>query len=165
MEKKLAIKYVAEKLEKYGARVYDYRGTEFIGIKNPNSENHMAFTFSDEEFGMEFTYQTARFAYGNEDDCVLHAEKYLTDKLCAVEIFLNRKPLFGGSRQIPNAEFLSIKDFANYYAVDNEQIANNILGFMKNGGVSVKILSWSGKFDQEFEIVVNGEELTINKIK
>ena len=46
-----------------------------------------------------------------------------------------------------------------------EIIANNILGFMKNGGVSVKILSWSGKFDQEFEIAVNGEELTINKIK
>lgn len=165
MEKRESLQYVAEKLKKYGAEIYNYRGTEFIGIKNSNSDNHMALTFNDEEFCMEFTYQTARFAYGNEDDCVMHAEKYLTDKLCAVEIFLNGKPLFGGSREIIKEEIKSDREFANYYACGNEQIANNLLGFIKNGGVSVKILSWSGKYDQEFEILVEGEQTEIKKIK
>lgn len=161
MEKKDTIKYLEENLKKYGATIYNYRGTEFIGIKNPYSDNNMAFTFGEEEFCMEFTFQTARFAYGNEKDAVFHAEKYLTDKLVAVELFLNGKPLFGGSREVDGCNFNTPQEFALYYAVGNEQISNNLLGFMKNGGVTVKILSWSGKFDRSFEIKVDGENLSI----
>ncbi len=161
MEKNQSLNLIQQQLSIYGAQVYNYRGTEFIGVKNPYSDNNMAFTFGEEEFCMEFTFQTARFKYGCEKDCIIHAEKYLTDKLCAVEVFLNDKPIFGGSRETFSGDFTSVEEFATYYAVGNKQIADNLLGFMKNGGVSVKIFSWSGKFDKSFKIVLEDELLKI----
>ena len=163
MEKKECINFLENRLKKYGATVYNYRGVEFLAIQNPNSENHMAFSFGEEEFTMEFTFQSARFKYGNEEDCALHAEKYLNEQLCSVEIFLNGKPLFGGSRETALANFKTTSEFANFYACGNEQIANNLLGFMKNGNVSVKIFSWKGSFDRAFEIIVSGENLAIKE--
>ena len=53
MERKETINFLHEKLKKYGANVYNYRGQEFIAIANPHSENHMAITFGEEEFAME----------------------------------------------------------------------------------------------------------------
>ena len=88
MERKETINFLYERLKQYGANVYNYRGQEFIAIANPNSENHMAITFGEEEFAMEFTYQTARFKYGSEEDGAIHAEKFLTEKLCAVDTVL-----------------------------------------------------------------------------
>lgn len=163
MDKKECIKFLENKLKNYGANVYNYRGQEFIAIANPNSDNHMAFTFGEDEFAMEFTYQTARFKYGTEEDCVLHAERFLTEKLCAVEIFLNGKPLFGGSRETSNCNFDSVEGFALFYSGGNKQIADNLLGFMKNGGVTVKIFSWASTFNRSFEIVVNGDLLTVKE--
>ncbi len=163
MEKTNAIKFLEKELAPYGASKYNYRGTEFIAVKNPRSENHMAITFGEEEFAMEFTFQSARFKYGNEQDGALHAQKFLTEKLCAVEIFLGGKPLFGGSRETEKCHFESAEEFALFYAVGNEQIAKNLLGFMKNGNVKVKIFSWKGTYDQSFEIIVDGENLTISK--
>lgn len=163
MEKKECIKFLENRLKNYGATVYNYRGVEFLAIQNPSSENHMAFSFGEEEFTMEFTFQSARFKYGNEEDCAIHAEKYLTEKLCSVEIFLSEKPLFGGSRETALANFKTVSEFANFYACGNEQIANNLLGFMKNGNVSVKIFSWNGTYNRAFEIIVDGEDLTIKE--
>ena len=163
MKKKDCITFLENRLKKYGATVYNYRGVEFLAIQNPNTQNHMAFSFGEEEFTMEFTFQSARFKYGNEEDCVIHAEKYLTEKLCAVEVFLGDKPLFGGSRETILANFKTATEFANFYACGNEQIANNLLGFMKSGNVFVKIFSWRGTFDRAFEIVVNGENLEIKE--
>ena len=163
MEKKDCIKFLENRLKNYGATIYNYRGVEFLAIQNPNSENHMAFSFGEEEFTMEFTFQSARFTYGNEEDCAVHAEKYLTEKLCSVEIFLNGKALFGGSRETANINFKTVEEFALFYSGENEQIANNLLGFMKNGNVSVKIFSWLGTFDRSFEIAVDGEKLSIKE--
>ncbi len=163
MERKEAINFLHEKLKKYGANVYNYRGQEFIAIANPNSENHMAITFGEEEFAMEFTYQTARFKYGTEEDGALHAEKFLTEKLCAVEVFLGEKPIFGGSRSTENANFKTVQEFACFYAGGNDKIAENLLGFMKNGNVTVKIFSWANTYNRSFEIVVNGDNLTIKE--
>ena len=163
MEKNNAIKFLEIELAPYGASTYNYRGTEFIAVKNPYSDNHMAITFGEEEFAMEFTYQSARFKYGDEQDSALHAKKFLTEKLCAVEIFLGEKPLFGGSRETEKCKFDTVEEFALFYAGGNEQIAKNLLGFMKNGNVRVKIFSWRGTYDQDFEIAVDGENLTISK--
>ena len=163
MERKEAITFLHEKLKKYGASIYNYRGQEFIAIANPNSDNHMAITFGEEEFAMEFTYQTARFKYGNEEDGVIHAEKFLTEKLCAVEIFLSGKPLFGGSRQTDGARFKTVEEFAIFYAGGNEKIAENLLGFMKNGNVTVKIFSWANTYNRSFEIVVKDDILKIEE--
>ncbi|MBR2337699.1 MAG: hypothetical protein IKA61_07140 [Clostridia bacterium] len=163
MERKECINFLQERLKKYGASIYNYRGQEFIAIANGNSDNHMAFTFGEEEFAMEFTYQTARFKYGNEEDCAMHAEKFLTEKLCAVEIFLSGKPLFGGSRETDGCNFKTVEEFAIFYAGGNEKIAENLLGFMKNGGVTVKIFSWANTYNRSFEIVADGDELTIKE--
>ena len=163
MERKETINFLHEKLKKYGANVYNYRGQEFIAIANPHSENHMAITFGEEEFAMEFTYQTARFTYGSEEDGALHAEKFLTEQLCAVEIFLSEKPLFGGSRETAGANFKTVEEFASFYAGGNEKIAENLLGFMKNGNVTVKIFSWANTYNRAFEIIVDGDNLTIKE--
>ena len=163
MEKKETVKYLEKQLATVGAKIYTYGGTEFIAIQNPYSDNHIAITFGEEEFQMEFTYQTARFSYGTEDDAILHVKKYITDKLCAVEIFLNGKPLFGGSRETATSQFKTVEEFAKFYAVGNEKIAENLLGFMTNGNVSVKIFSWSGKYDRAFEIIVDGDKLYIKE--
>ena len=164
MTKKETIEFISQKLKGYGAEIYNYRGTEFIGIKNPYSDNNMAFTFSDEEFAMEFTFQTARFEYGKHEDATIHAEKYLTDKLCAVEIFLNGKPVFGGSRESSISTFKTAEEFATLYAGGNEAIEKNILTFASNGNVTVCIFSWSGKYDRKVEIIVEGETLKINEL-
>lgn len=163
MERKEAINFLHEKLKKYGASIYNYRGQEFIAIANSNSDNHMAFTFGEEEFAMEFTYQTARFRYEDAEDGVIHAEKFLTEKLCAVELFLSGKPLMGGSRPTDGAKFKTVEEFACFYANGNEKIAENLLGFMKNGDVTVKIFSWSSTYNRSFEIVANGEQLSIKE--
>ena len=52
MEKNQSLNLIQQQLSIYGAQVYNYRGTEFIGVKNPYSDNNMAFTFSEEEFAM-----------------------------------------------------------------------------------------------------------------
>ena len=158
-----AIKILSERLAPYGANVYNYRGTEFIAIQNPTSDNHMAITFGEEEFAMEFTYQSARFKYGTEEDGVIHTEKFLTEKLCAVEIFLSGKPLFGGSRETAKANFKTVQEFATFYAGGNEKIAENLLGFMQNGNVSVKIFSWLGTYNRAFEIIPTENGLTIKE--
>ena len=77
------IEYVENRLKKYGAEIYEYRGVKFIGIKNPYSDNNMAITFGSEENVMEFTYQTARFAASDLDGLIAHAERFLKNELCA----------------------------------------------------------------------------------
>ena len=163
MKKSKCIEILIKELEPLGAKIYNYRGTEFIAIQNPYCENHLAITFGEEDFQMEFTYQAARFSYDNPSDCVTHVKRYLSDELCAVEIFLSGKPLFGGSRESAKISLDSAEDFASFYACGNERISANLLGFMKNGGVSIKIFSWSGRFNRSFEIAVNGDELTVNQ--
>ena len=85
------IEYVENKLKKYGAEIYEYRGVKFIGIKNPYSDNNMAITFGNEENVMEFTYQTARFAASDLDGLIAHAEKFLKNELCAQNFFSAEK--------------------------------------------------------------------------
>ena len=75
------IEYVENKLKKYGAEIYEYRGVKFIGIKNPYSDNNMAITFGNEENVMEFTYQTARFTASDLDGLIAHAERFLKNEL------------------------------------------------------------------------------------
>ena len=149
MSKEESIKIVENGLKKYGANVYDYRGTKFIGIKNPCSDNNMAITFGETEMTMEFTYQSARFAYGNEGDLITHAEKYLTGKLVSAEFFLGGKPLFGGSRESGGAKFKTTQEMLVWYTGGNEKIADNLRGFLKNDGVTLKIRSWDGSLDRE----------------
>ena len=86
MEKQEVINYIADKLSGYGAKILDFNGDKFIGVKNPYSLNDMAFAFYDEVFTMEFTYQTARFSYDDYEAAAIHAEKFLSGKLVAVEI-------------------------------------------------------------------------------
>ena len=146
MEKSQAIAFIADKLKKYGGKIYNYQGTEFIGIKNPYSDNNIAITFG-EEMAMEFTYQTARFKYGDEQDLITHTEKYISGQLVAVEFFLNGKSVFGGSRSVENLKTDTAEDIALWYACGNEKIKDNLLTFFKNDGVSVKIFSYDKKHD------------------
>ena len=151
------IQYIKSKLEKYGADVYDYRGTKFIGIKNPFSDNNLVITFGTEENVMEFTFQSARFPAGDLDGLILHAEKFLTDKLVAAEFFLGGKSIFGGSRQSEGADFKNIDEMLAWYTGGNEKIAENLRGFFKNEGISLEIFSWSGKMDRKIKILPDGK--------
>ena len=54
MEKKETVKYLEKQLATVGAKIYTYGGTEFIAIQNPYSDNHIAITFGEEEFQMEY---------------------------------------------------------------------------------------------------------------
>ena len=72
--------YVENKLKKYGAEIYEYRGVKFIGIKNPYSDNNMAITFGNEENVMEFTYQTARFAANDLDGLIARQNFFSAEK-------------------------------------------------------------------------------------
>lgn len=148
MEKQEVINYIADKLSGYGAKILDYNGDKFIGIKNPVSLNDMAFAFYDEVFTMEFTYQTARFSYDDYDSAVTHAEKYLNDKLVAVEIFYGGKPIMGGSREKPTRDISVKENFAFWYAGGNAEAADKVLNFLNNGGVTAKVYSWSGLNDK-----------------
>lgn len=148
MEKDKILKTVAERLKDYGAELYEFNGTSFIGIKNPYSDNHMAITADEEKITMEFATQAARFALTDVDDIVTHAEKYLTDKLCAVEFYAANQPLFGGSRDVSGANFSSRRQLALWYAANNEQTACNIIEFFNRGDVCVSVASWSGKYDR-----------------
>ena len=148
MEKQEIINYIADKLSRYGARVLDYNGDKFIGIKNPRSLNDMAFAFYDEVFTMEFTFQTARFSYDDYEAAVTHAEKYLDGKLVATEIFYCGKPIMGGSREKPTSDITKAEDFALWYAGGNAEAAEKILGFLRGGSVVAKIYSWDGTNDK-----------------
>lgn len=150
------IEYVEKKLKKYGAEIYNYQGTEFIGIKNPHSDNNIAITFGDAENVMEFTYQSARFASDDLDGLAEHTEKFLTNKLCSAEFFLNGKRIFGGSRSVAGADFKDLNELILWYCAGNEKIAENLRGFFKNDGISLKILTWNGKADRTIEILPDG---------
>ena len=41
--------------------------------------------------------------------------------------------------------------------VSNEKIAENLRGFCKNGGVSLKIFTWNGKADRTVKISADGK--------
>ena len=151
------IDYIANKLKKYGAEIYNYRGTEFIGIKNPYSDNNIAITFGDTENVMEFTYQSARFASDDLDGLAEHTEKFLTNKLCSAEFFLGGKRIFGGSRTTFGSDFNNLAELLRWYSCGNDKIAENLKGFFKNDGISLKISSWNGKFDRTIEISPNGD--------
>ncbi len=151
MDKQEVINYIADKLSGYGARILDYNGDKFIGVKNPNSLNDMAFAFYDEVFTMEFTYQTARFSYDDYEAAVIHAEKFLNGKLVAAEIFYGGKPVMGGSREKPTTDISNKENFALWYAGGNAEAAEKVLKFLNNGGVSAKIYSWSGADDKVLE--------------
>ncbi len=151
MDKENSIIYIAEKLKSFGANVYDYQGTKFIGIKNPYSDNNIAITFG-EDLAMEFTYQTAHFSYGDEDELIAHTAKYIKGELVAVEFFTGGKALFGGSRQTPKNRLKTATDVATFYAVENKEIADNLLKFFSQNDVVVKIFSFNGKADLELQI-------------
>lgn len=148
MEKDKILNIIAERLKAYGAVLYEFNGTSFIGIKNPYSDNHMAITADEEKITMEFATQAARFALSDIDDLVIHAEKYLTDQLCAVEFYAANQPLFGGSRDVSGAKFSTSQQLALWYAANNEQTARNIIEFFGRGDVCVSVASWSGAYDR-----------------
>ncbi len=150
------IDYVQSALKKYGAEIYDYRGTKFIGIKNPFSDNNMAITFGDEENVMEFTFQAARFDKKDLDGLIAHAEKFLTDKLCAAEFFLGGKRIFGGSRTTSGTNFKTLDELLVWYSGGNEKIAENLRGFFKNDGITLKTFCWSGRTDRSVRILPDG---------
>ena len=156
MEKK-NIEYIEKKLKKYGAEIYNYRGTEFIGIKNPYSDNNLVITFGENENVMEFTFQSARFLKVDLDGIVCHAEKFLKNELCAAEFFLSGKSLFGGSRNTVGSDFKNLDELLIWYTAGNEKIAENLRGFCKNGGVSLKIFTWNGKADRAVKISADGK--------
>ena len=108
----------------------------------------MAFTFDDDKFTMEFTYQASRFEYGDEDYAVKIAREFLSDKLCAVEIFLSGKAIFGGTRETAGANFRSAEEFALWYSAGNTEVAEKLKRFLANDGATVKCFSWSGKYDR-----------------
>lgn len=151
------IDYVENKLKKYGAGIYEYRGVKFIGIKNPYSDNNMAITFGNEENVMEFTYQTARFAASDLDGLIAHAEKFLRNELCAAEFFLGGKRLFGGSRTVAGSDFSSLNELLAWYCGGNEKISENLRGFFKNDGITLAVLCWNGKTDRHVKIRPDGE--------
>ena len=111
----------------------------------------MAFAFYDEVFTMEFTYQTARFSYDDYEAAAIHAEKFLSGKLVAVEIFYGGKPVMGGSREKPTTDISTKENFALWYAGGNSESAAKVLKFLNNGGVSAKVYSWSGADDKILE--------------
>lgn len=151
------LQYIKSKLEKYGADVYDYRGTKFVGIKNPFSDNNLVITLGKNENVMEFTFQSARFPAEDLDGIILHAEKFLTDQLVAAEFFLNGKSIFGGSRNSEGADFKNIDEMLCWYTGGNEKIIENLRGFFKNEGISLEIFSWSGKKDRKVKILPDGK--------
>ena len=110
------ISFFAENLKSFGADIYEYAGNKFIGIKNPYSDNNLVITFDEDKFTMEFTYQASRFSYGDEEFALKVIKDYLNDKNLAVEIFLNGKSLFGGTRSIDGCDFNSGEEFAEWYA-------------------------------------------------
>lgn len=151
------IEFVKNRLKKYGAEIYEYRGVKFIGIKNTYSDNNMAITFGNEENVMEFTYQTARFAAGDLEGLIAHAEKFLKNELCAAEFFLGGKRLFGGSRTVAGTDFSSLDELLGWYCGGNEKIAENLRGFFKNDGITLAALCWNGKADRHVRILPDGK--------
>ena len=76
MDKERAIEYVAKALETKGAKIYEYSGRRFVAVLNENGKSNLAITFGDENMTMEFATQSARFAYGDENDLVAHTENF-----------------------------------------------------------------------------------------
>lgn len=151
MEKREVITYIAEKLKSYGATVLDYNGDSFIGIRNPNSTLDMAFAFYDEVFTVEFAFQAARFSYDDYKDAPIYAEKLLTGKTVAVELFMQGKPIFGGTRETPDISRISDKvGFAKWYACGNETAETNILKFLSGESVSAQIFGWKESYEIKF---------------
>ena len=143
MEKEKSIEYVQKELKEYGSQIYEYGGQSFIAIKNPYGKSHMAITFGEENMTMEFASQSARFAYGNEEDLVKHAAGYLNGELCAVEFYLGDQPLFGGSRTSDGMNFLNTEELSDWYAGGNKEIAANINEFLKKYQITVVCSRWT----------------------
>lgn len=156
------ILYIEEKLKKYGANVYNYQGTSFIGIKNPYSDNNLAITFRENENVMEFTFQSARFAKNDLDGLILHTERFLKNELCAAEFFINGKSIFGGSRPTAGSDFSDFDELARWYTLGNEQAVENLKKFVYQNGVLLKLFSWNGKFDRTVTVKPDGKTEDLN---
>ena len=151
MEKHEVIAYIAEKLKDYGASVLDYNGDKFIGIRNPNSTLDMAFAFYNEVFTVEFAYQAARFSYDDYKDAPIYAEKLLSGKTVAVELFMQGKPIFGGTREKADISQINDKEgFAKWYTCNNKEAEINILKFLSNEGVVAQVYGWQESYEIKF---------------
>lgn len=148
MNKEERIEKTRAALESFGARIYDYRGTKFIGIKNPYSDNNMAITFGDEQSTLEFAFQSERYEPTDVDDLISRAKKFLTDELVSAEFFLNGKSVFGGSRNSEGSRFKTTEEALDWYGGNNAEVAENLLKFIKSGSAQLKIASWSGRYDK-----------------
>ena len=142
--------YFERELRPFGGGIYEYAGNKFIGVKNPFSDNNLVITFGEEEFTMEFTCQASRFSYGDENFAVETVKKYLNDEFVAVEVYLNGKSVFGGTRNSLGSDFKGGDGFALWYACGNRETADRIAEFLKNDGVEVRIFCWSGVYDRIF---------------
>lgn len=156
MKKEEAIEYIRNRLGKYGSGIYEYRGIRFIAIRNNFGKSDMAITFGEENITMEFATQAARFAYGNEEDAVAHAERYLKGELCAVEFFFEGQALFGGSRAAEGMNFSTTKEVADWYAGGNEEISANIDKFLKEREITVLCSLWTMEPDRKAKSSASG---------
>lgn len=156
MNKEDAIEYVQEKLKGYGSKIYEYQGERFIAIRNLSGKSDMAITFGEENMTMEFATQAARFAYGDEEDIVTHAGKYLKGELCAVEFYFDGQALFGGSRSAEGMNFKTTHDVADWYACGNSEITENIDKFLKEREVVVVCSLWTSSPDRTAKSCAGG---------
>ena len=147
MDKEQAIEYVEKALESKGAKIYEYSGTRFVAVLNTNGKSNLAITFGDENMTMEFATQSARFAYGDEDDLVAHTERFLAGELCAVEFYHGETALFGGSRVMPEKPFETTSELAAWYACGNAEVAKNVDDFLKKNEIVVVCAVWSAASD------------------
>lgn len=156
MDKERAIEFIQKRLKEYGSNVYEYQGVRFIAIRNEFGKSDMAITFGEENMTMEFATQAARFAYGDEEDIAVHAERYLKGELCAVEFFFENEALFGGSRAAEGMNFSTTKEVSDWYAGSNEEISANIDKFLKEREITVLCSLWTAEPDRKAKSSASG---------
>ena len=157
MDKERAIEYVAKALETKGAKIYEYSGQRFVAVLNENGKSNLAITFGDENMTMEFATQSARFAYGDENDLVAHTEKFLSGELCAVEFYHGETALFGGSRTMPEKPFETTSELAAWYACGNAEAEKSIDEFLKKNEIVVVCAVWTAAPDLAEKSLADGK--------
>lgn len=163
MDKEHAIEYVANVLGSKGAKIYEYSGVRFVAILNGNGKSNLAITFGDENMTMEFATQSARFAYGDEDDLVAHTEKFLSGELCAVEFYHGETALFGGSRIMPEKPFDTTSELAAWYACGNAEAEKSIDEFLKKNEIVVVCAVWTVEDDLMERSSADGKMIVLGR--
>ena len=130
-------------------------------ILNPHKSDNILIAFEENrddysELTFCFSYQHCHFDNLNPEnikELLEYTDAFLNESIAAIEFFRDEKSAFGGHIETQNLNSLSVSLFSDKFGYKDEHFS----------GLTIKIRSWSGKYDMNLKVVNSLGKLYLEK--